>query len=181
MAEAGVGAVDGVLIRPGETRDVPGLLEIYNHYVRTSEATFDLVPHTLEQRQEWFSHYHVAGRHRLMVADRAGAVLGYATSSVFRPRAAYDRSIETSVYVRDGVTGRGLGTRLYRALFTALADEDIHRVYAGVTTPNDASVALHRRFGFREVGRFHEVGWKFDRWWDVVFLEKRVEDSPLGG
>jgi len=107
-------------------------------------------------------------------------VLGFATSSVFRPRAAYDRSIESSVYVRDGVTGLGLGTRLYGALFTALASEDIHRVYAGVTTPNEASIALHRRFGFREVGRFHEVGRKFDRWWDVVFLEKRVEDAPLG-
>lgn len=171
---------DGIEIRPGEARDVPGLLDIYNHYVLRSEATFDLVPHTLEQRREWFSHYRLDGRHRLFVADRDGAVLGFATSSVFRPRAAYDRSIETSVYVRDGATGLGLGTRLYRTLFRALAGEDIHRVYAGVTTPNDASIALHRRFGFREVGRFHEVGRKFDRWWDVVFLEKRVEDSPLG-
>jgi len=181
VGEGGAGSVgDGIVIRPGKARDVPQLLEIYNHYVHTSEATFDLVPHTLEQRQEWFSHYHLDGRHRLFVADRDSAVLGYATSSVFRPRAAYDRSIETSVYVRAGATGLGLGTRLYRALFTALAGEDIHRVYAGVTVPNAASMALHQRFGFRENGRFHEVGWKFDQWWDVVFLERRVEESPLG-
>ena len=174
-------ASGGLVIRPAEVRDLPGVLEIYNHYILTSPATFDLVPQTLEQRQEWFSHYHVTGRHRMMVADRDGLVLGYATSSVFRPRAAYDQSVESSVYVRDGATGQGLGTRLYRALFTALGDEDIHRVYAGVTTPNDASIALHNRFGFRRVGRLDEVGRKFERWWDVVLLEKRVEDAPLGG
>ena len=177
MAEA---TGDGIEIRPATEADVPGIRDLYNHYVRSSPATFDVVEHTLEQRREWASHYHAHGRHRMMVAVQDGLVLGYATSSVFRPRAAYDRSIETSVYVRDGATGLGLGTRLYRALFDALGGEDIHRVYAGVTTPNDASIALHRRFGFREVGRFHEVGWKFDQWWDVVFLEKRVEESPLG-
>jgi phosphinothricin acetyltransferase len=174
-------ADDRPIIRPAEAADVPGLVEIYNHYVLTSEATFDVVPHTLEQRLEWFSHNAITGRHRMMVAVAGEVILGYATSSVFRPRAAYDRSVETSVYVRAGATGMGLGTRLYRALFDAIADEDIHRVYAGITVPNDASLALHRAFGFREVGRFHEVGRKFDRWWDVVFLEKRVEDSPLRG
>ena len=116
----------------------------------------------------------------LLVAAREGEVLGYATSSVFRPRAAYDRTIETSIYLRDGATGLRLGTRLYAALFAAIAGEDIHRMLAVVAIPNDASVALHTSFGFREVGRLNEVGRKFDRWWDVVFLEKRVEDSPLG-
>lgn len=169
----------GITVRPAVDADVPALLDIYNHYVRASTATFDLVEHTLEQRREWFSHYALTGRHRMMVADADGQVVGYATSSVFRPRGAYDRSVESSVYVRDGWAGQGIGSRLYRALFDALADEDIHRVYAGITTPNDASIALHERFGFRQVGHFHEVGRKFDRWWDVVFLEKRVEDSPL--
>lgn len=174
MAEAGP-ANDAVAIRPGEPGDVPALLDIYNHYVLTSNATFDTVPLTLEQRQEWFSHYHAEGRHRLLVAEREGEVLGYATSSVFRPRAAYDRTIETSIYLRDGATGLRLGTRLYAALFAAIAGEDIHRMLAVVAIPNDASVALHTSFGFREVGRLNEVGRKFDRWWDVVFLERRLE------
>lgn len=167
-------AGDGVVIRPGEERDVPALLDIYNHYVLHSNATFDMTPLTLEQRLEWFSHYHATGRHRLLVAARDGVVLGYATSSVFRPRAAYDRTIETSIYLRDGATGLRLGTRLYGALFAAIADEDIHRAYAVVAVPNDASIALHQRFGFVEVGRLSEVGRKFDRWWDVVFLERRI-------
>jgi phosphinothricin acetyltransferase len=176
MAEAGAGAgPDGVIIRPGEERDVPGLLEIYNHYVLHSNATFDMTPLTLEQRLEWFSHYHATGRHRLLIAERDGVVLGYATSSVFRPRAAYDRTIETSIYLCEGSTGMRLGTRLYEALFAAIAGEDIHRAYAVVAVPNDPSVALHTAFGFREVGRLTEVGRKFDRWWDVVFLERRLE------
>ncbi|MFN8623716.1 MAG: N-acetyltransferase family protein [Chloroflexota bacterium] len=180
-------AEDGVRIRPGREDDVPALLAIYNHYVLHSNATFDMTPLTLEQRLEWFSHYAPDGRHRLLVAERAAdgegdsEVLGYATSSVFRPRAAYDRTVETSIYLRDGTTGTGLGTRLYRALFDAIADEDIHRLYAVIAVPNEASVALHRAFGFVEVGRLHEVGRKFDRWWDVIFMEKRVEDSPLRG
>lgn len=174
MAEPGT--ADGVVIRPGEERDVPALLDIYNHYVLHANATFDMTPLTLEQRLEWFSHYAPAGRHRLLVAERDGVVLGYATSSVFRPRAAYDRTIETSIYLRPGVTGMRLGTRLYEALFAAIADEDIHRAYAVVAVPNDASVALHQAFGFAEVGRLNEVGRKFDRWWDVVFLEKRLRD-----
>jgi phosphinothricin acetyltransferase len=170
----------GVHIRPGEERDVPALLETYNHYVLHANATFDTTPLTLEQRLEWFSHYAATGRHRLLVAERDGAVLGYATSSVFRPRAAYDRTVETSIYLRPDATGMGLGRRLYRALFAAIRDEDIHRFVAVVAVPNDASMALHRSFGFAEVGRLTEVGRKFDRWWDVVFLEKRVEASPLG-
>ncbi len=174
-------AEDGIVIRPGEDRDVPGLLDLYNHYVIHSSATFDLVPHTLEQRREWFSHYSLTGRHRMMVADLDGDVMGFATSSPFRPRAAYDTTVETSVYVRAGMEGRGLGTRLYSALFAAIAEEDIHRLLAGITTPNPASIALHERFGFREVGHFHEVGRKFDQWWGVVFLERRVEDAPLRG
>ncbi len=169
-------ATDGVVIRPGEERDVLALLDIYNHYVLHANATFDMTPLTLEQRLEWFSHYDTTGRHRLLVAEQDGVVVGYATSSVFRPRAAYDRTIETSIYLRPGVTGMRLGTRLYEALFAAIADEDIHRAYAVVAVPNEASVALHRAFGFVEVGRLHEVGRKFDRWWDVVFLEKRLRD-----
>lgn len=181
MAEGGPGAGSGqgIEVRPGVASDAPGLLAMYNHFVLTSPATFDLVPHTLDQRLEWLSHYAPTGRHRIMVAVRDADVLGYATSSVFRPRAAYDRSVESSVYVRAGWEGRGIGRRLYAELFEAIAEEDIHRVYAGITTPNDASMALHRGFGFREIGRFSEVGRKFDRWWDVVFLEKRVDESPL--
>jgi phosphinothricin acetyltransferase len=91
---------------------------------------------------------------------------------VFRERAAYSRSVETSVYLDPSMLGHGLGTALYAALLDELAHEDVHRAYAGIALPNDASEALHRRLGFREVGTYTEVGRKFGRWWDVRWYER---------
>ncbi|MEU8944606.1 N-acetyltransferase family protein [Streptomyces sp. NPDC048489] len=105
-------------------------------------------------------------------AGPAGRILGYATSSGFRPKAAYATSVEVSVYLAPGAGGRGVGTLLYEALFRALAGEDLHRAYAGVAQPNEASVRLHERFGFRHVGTYREVGRKFGRYWDVAWYEK---------
>jgi phosphinothricin acetyltransferase len=166
---------DDIAVRLGVIGDVPGLLEIYNHYVRTTAVTFDTVPLQLEERLEWFGHYGVTGPHRLFVAARAdGALLGYAAASRLRPKPAYDTSVETSAYVRPDALGRGIGTLLYSHLFDALAGEDVHRAYAGIALPNPASVALHRRFGFREIGVYREVGRKFGRWWDVAWFERKV-------
>lgn len=159
-------------IRPAGDAELAGINEIYNHYVLTHSATFDLEPVSLDGRREWASHYAATGRYRLLVAVDGPTVLGYATSSVFRDRRAYDRTIETSVYIAPDATGRGVGRALYDALFAALDGEDLHRAIAGIALPNPPSVALHERVGFTKVGHLTEVGWKFDRWWDVAFYEK---------
>ncbi|UYB41898.1 GNAT family N-acetyltransferase [Streptomyces sp. Je 1-4] len=101
-----------------------------------------------------------------------GALLGYATSSAFRSKAAYAPSVEVTVYCAPHAAGRGVGTLLYKALFEALADEDVHRAYAGITQPNEASTRLHTRFGFRHIGTYTEVGRKFGRYWDVAWYQK---------
>jgi phosphinothricin acetyltransferase len=168
--------VTKVKVRPGQPADMPALTTLYNHYVEHAHVTFDTRPFTVEQRLTWFSHYAVTGRHRLLVATVDDELVGYATSSPFRDKAAYDTSIETTVYVHDGAARRGVGGALYSALFETLRDEDVHRAYAGIALPNDASIALHRRFGFHEVGTYREVGRKFGRYWDVTWLEK-----PLPG
>jgi len=155
--------------------DLEALRRIYNHYVEHTPITFDVEVRSSEDRREWMSHYAESGRHRLLVAELGGAAVGYASSSPHRARAAYQTSVEVTVYLDPEHTGRGLGRSLYRALFDALAGEDVHRVYAGITLPNPASEALHRGFGFRDIGVFHEVGRKFERYWDVLWLEK-----PLG-
>jgi phosphinothricin acetyltransferase len=160
------------LVRAARPTDLPALTDIYNHYVATSGVTFDTTPFTVQARQEWFSHYASTGPHRLLVAVDGDDVLGYATSSPFRPKPGYASSVETSVYLRHDATGRGLGTMLYRALLEALADLGLHRAYAGVALPNDASVALHERLGFREVGTYVEVGRKLGRYWDVRWFER---------
>jgi phosphinothricin acetyltransferase len=159
-------------VRPATPDDVGALTTTYNHYVETSHATFDVEPVTEQSRREWIARYAPTGRHRLLVAEIAGDVVGYATTGRFHERAAYDTSVQVSVYVAPSAQGRGVGAMLYTELFEAIRDEDVHRAYAGIALPNDASLALHRRFGFTEVGTYREVGRKFGRYWDVCWMER---------
>jgi len=166
--------MDPVLVRAANDGDLPQLTDLYNYYVQTSPATFDLAPVTLENRREWMSHYADSGPHRLLVAESNGAVAGYATSGKVKERPGYLPSVETSVYVHPDRHGRGIGTRLYTALLAALATEDVHRAYAAIVLPNPASIALHERFGFKPVGLYHEIGRKFGRYWDVQWFEREM-------
>ena len=159
-------------IRMATSSDLPRLQEIYNHYVVHTAITFDLEPVTLENRRAWFSQFAPLGRYRLWVAECDRRVQGYASSHSFRPRRAYETTVEPSVYCAPDGCGRGIGRALYTALFAGLADEDIHAYVAGITLPNEASVRLHARFGFTPVGIMHSVGRKFGTYWDVGWYEK---------
>jgi phosphinothricin acetyltransferase len=161
-------------IRPAELGDVPALVDLYNHYIATTAITFDIEPVTFESRTEWFHHYSLTGRHRLLVGYDGPTLLGYASTSPFAVKAAYETSVEVSVYLAHDQTRRGLGTALYEALFASVAGEDIHRAYAGITLPNEASVALHLRFGFSDVGVYREVGRKFGRYHDVLRMQREL-------
>jgi phosphinothricin acetyltransferase len=162
-------------VRPATAGDLAAVNEIYNQYVVEAHYTFDLEPMSIEARREWFTHYAETGRHRVFVAVSEGRVVGYACSGRFRPKPAYETSVETSVYLTPDAIGRGAGSRLYETLFKALEGEDVHRAYAGIALPNPASIGLHERFGFKRAGHFTEQGRKFDRYWDVAWYEK-----PLG-
>lgn len=163
-----------VQVRPGAEKDLAALTDLYNHYVRETAITFDTEVFTPGQRRPWLLSHPEDGAHRLLVAQDvpSARILGYATSSPFRTKAAYATSVEVSVYCAPGTTGRGLGTLLYTSLFEALRKEDVHRAYAGITLPNEASVLLHTRFGFTPVGTYREVGRKFGRYHDVGWYEK---------
>lgn len=161
-----------VSIRPAEQADLPALREIYNHYIAHTPVTFDLEPKTLSERQRWFDGFGTSGRHRCFVAANDGLVIGWACTCKFRDKAAYQTTVETSVYLAPQETGRGIGRRLYETLFATLASEDIHRYVAGITQPNEASVALHRAMGFAPIGTFAEIGLKFGRFWDVAWYER---------
>ena len=164
-----------VTVRKAEAGDLSRIVEIYNHYVSNTHITFDTEPYAVGARTQWFAQFGDSGRHRLLVAEEAGAVIGYACSSNFKPRAAYDTSVETSIYLDPANTGQGHGRMLYCSLLDLLIDEgSIHRAYGGIAMPNDASVALHEQLGFRLVGTYHEVGYKFDRYWDVGWYEKEM-------
>ncbi|GAB4521759.1 MAG: GNAT family N-acetyltransferase [Parvularculaceae bacterium] len=160
------------VFRDAEARDRPAILEIYNHYVLNAACTFDIEPYTLERRAPWFDQFSAQGPHRLLVAEEGGAVLGYANSMRHRAKAAYDRTVETSIYLHPDWRGRGIAAPLYGALLEAAAAGGAHLAVAGVSLPNPASVALHRALGFEEVGTFPEIGYKFGRYWDTFWMRK---------
>ncbi|HEY2069459.1 MAG TPA: GNAT family N-acetyltransferase [Rhizomicrobium sp.] len=161
-------------IRRATDGDLPALLHIYNHYVATTPITFDVEPRTLDQRRDWFTQFAAGGRHQCFVAVADGEAIGWSSSGRFKERAAYDTSVEASVYLAPAHHGKGLGHRLYSTLFAALATEDVHRVYGGITLPNAASIGLHKVFGFKHIGTQHEVGRKFGKFWDVALYERAL-------
>jgi phosphinothricin acetyltransferase len=160
--------MNGIVFRRVEQGDLPALLDIYNHYVRETPVTFDIEPRTLEQRQQWLDGFSSRGRYQCFVAVKDGRAIGWANSHRYNERAAYDTTVLSSIYLAPDMTGQGIGRRLYSALFDALKNEDIHRVFGGITQPNEASVRLHLAFGFEPVGVYREVGRKFGRFWDVA-------------
>ena len=159
------------IIRPGRIEDLPALTAIYNHYVTESTATFDLNPFSVEERQPWFDQFNT-GVHPLLVATMDDAVVGYAYAGRFRAKPAYDQTVESTVYLAPDSQRRGVGSALYEALFAHLDTQPVHRVIAVITLPNEASRALHARFGFREIGTLTHAGYKFGRYCDTLWLER---------
>ncbi len=158
-------------IRSAVVEDLPAVKAIYDHHVLTTISTFDIEPPELSAWEQRLAPTGGPGGH-LLVALLDGAVVGYATASAYRPRAAYARTQETSVYVGAEATGRGLGKALYDDLLARLLLDGVHAVLAAVALPNPASEALHERCGFERVGVLREVGWKLGRWVDVAFYER---------
>jgi len=160
-------------IRSGEARDLNRLVEIYNHYIRETHVTFDVDPFAVGARTQWFTQFAETGPHRLFVGELDDDIVGYACSQPFKPKAAYNTSVETTIYLDPAQLRNGYGRALYGHLLTALAEESAaHRAYGGVALPNPASIALHEKLGFVRVATYHEVGYKFGKYWDVNWYEK---------
>lgn len=160
--------------RPAREDDIPPLTALYNHYIETTAITFDLEPWPVERRREWFKQFAETGRHQLVVAEDDGDILGYACSTKFRPKAAYDTTVETTIYVKQEAHRHGLGRALYTELFRRIETEDVHRAIAIITLPNPASTGFHENFGFRHKGTLDQVGRKFGKYWDVSWYEKAL-------
>jgi phosphinothricin acetyltransferase len=163
-----------MLIRAARPDDLPQITAISNHYVLHSAAVFGTETLTPEQRRPWFRQFAAQGPYRLFVAEERGVIFGYAGSVPFLPGKAYAQTVEVIIFLAPGHTRRGLGTRLYRALFEALAHERLHRAYAGIVLPNRGSLYLHRRFGFQRAGLFHEYARKDGRYHSSLLMEKRL-------
>ncbi len=167
-----------VRIRPAVADDLARLVDVYNHYVADTHVTFDTRTFSVAERRAWFEAFADQGAHRLLVADKDGQCIGYASSHAFRAKPAYASSVETTVYLDPKVVGQGVGSTLYEALLQILKSEpSVHRALAGVALPNPASARLHERLGFQPVGTFREVGFKFGRYHDVRWYQRDVS-SP---
>jgi phosphinothricin acetyltransferase len=167
----------GMMIRPVAEDDFIAIASITNHYIATTAVHFAYEPATAEQLMEmWKSH---ANHPWFVVGDRQGAV-GYAKSGVWRERQAYRWTAEVGLYLAPHACGRGLGTGLYDALLDELPRRGFRSAIAGITLPNDASIALHRRAGFERVGTFHDAGWKHATWHAVEFWQRRFATGPEG-
>lgn len=158
------------LLRAAEPSDLPALLEIYNEAIVNTTASWDHEPWNAVQHADWYAHKAEAG-FPLLVAEEAGVVLGYATYGEFRPKVGYSLTREHSVYLAPQARGRGIGTQLMQELIAEARTQGVHVLIAALSADNDASMRLHRSLGFIEVGRLPEVGRKFDRWLDLVYLQ----------
>lgn len=163
-----------IQIQPATRGDLDAIFRIYDHFVTTSHVTFDTQRYDQAHREAWFAQFGPTGRHPLLVARCAAALVGYACGKAFRPKPAYQSSVETTVYVAPDHAREGVGILLMEALLDQVADHGAHRAYAGIALPNPGSIRLHERLGFRLVGTFHEVGHKLGRFWDVSWYEKQL-------
>lgn len=164
-----------VEIGPATDADLPQIVDILNYTAANSIATFDVRPVSVAERRDWFGKFSSAGPYRLLVARRGTQVLGYACSHGYRDHEAFRETVEVSIALDVSCRGQGVGTSLYRALFGVLAREpSVHVVLAGIALPNDASVALHRKFGFTEVGTFREYALKNGQYISSIWMQRQV-------
>lgn len=160
-----------ILIRPATRADVPGILDIYNEAVLNTTASYDYEPSTLEMRLEWFDS-HCAHHYPVFVAiDEQDNLVGWSSLSEFRTRIGYRFTAENSIYVAAGRRGQGIGKLLLRPLIDAARGLKLHAVIAVIDADNSASLHIHETFGFEKAGVFKQVGYKFDRWLDVVYMQ----------
>jgi phosphinothricin acetyltransferase len=158
------------MIRTGTPEDASSIAGIYNHYVLNTAISFETDAIGTDEMAARIREVTAAGL-PWVVAELNGRVVGYAYASQWKGRCAYRFSVESSVYVDAKHTGQGIGSELYDALLGRLRGGKTHVVIGGIALPNEGSVALHERFGFRKVAHFNEVGFKFERWIDVGYWQ----------
>jgi phosphinothricin acetyltransferase len=167
------------LFRAATPDDLPAITAIYNQVIAGSTAVYSDDPVTVEDRAAWLAS-RLAQGYPVLVAELDGAVGGFSTFGDFRAWPGYRFTVEHSVHVREDLRGRGLGAPLVQALFPLATGLGKHMMVAGVDADNAGSIRFHERLGFERVGCFREVGFKFGRWLDLVFLQRRLGEGGAG-
>lgn len=162
------------LIRPVELTDAQAILDLYTPYITDTVITFETEIPTLEAFTQRIAG--ICQDYPYLVCEQDGKILGYAYASRHRERAAYRYSVDVSIYVEKNSKHRGIGRALYNRLFEELQQYPYYTAFACITLPNEASIGLHKAFGFREAGVFHRDGYKAGQWLDVAWLEKPLKE-----
>jgi L-amino acid N-acyltransferase len=160
-------------VRPAEHDDLEAILAIYNDAIIDTTAVYDYQPRTSDAQRQWFETKQ-AQRLPVLVAHDDATIIGFGSFGPFRPWPAYQFTAENSLYVDSAHRRKGAGTALLASLLSTARTAGYHVMVAGIDATNEASLALHRRAGFEPVAHFREVGWKFERWLDLVFMEKML-------
>ena len=166
-------ANNGTRVRTAEPQDAVTIADIYNHYVRGSVITFEEQPVDVAEIARRIAEVQSVALPWLLAED-SDRLTGYAYAAPWKARSAYRFSVEITAYVAPDCVGRGIGSILYEKIIPLLQAQRIHSVMGGIALPNDASVALHEKFGFRKVAHFYEVGFKFNRWIDVGYWQRTL-------
>jgi L-amino acid N-acyltransferase YncA len=161
-------------LRLATAADLPAINDIYNYYVPRSTCTYQLEPETLEDRQSWFRE-HSPNKYPVTVAEIEGQVVGWGSISKFRPRAAYAPTCEASVYIHHNHHRRGQGRAILLDLIDRARAAGFHSLIGGASADQTASIALQEALGFQKVAHLKQVGHKFGRWLDVVYLQLMLQ------
>lgn len=164
-------------IRSAIAADAPQIAEIYNHFIATSHATFEIDAISVDEMETRIGDTLQRG-YPFLVCEDGDVIVGYTYGRQYRPRRAYQHTIEVAIYIKPGREHQRIGTRVYEQLIAEIRKGNFHAVVAGISLPNDASVRLHESFGFEKVAQFKEVGNKFDRWIDVGYWQLILGRSP---
>jgi phosphinothricin acetyltransferase len=159
-------------LRLARIDDAEAIRVIYNNEVASGTATFDLTPRTLEQQRDWLTER--SGAHMVLVAEVDRTIIGFGALSRYMQRPAYSTTVEDSVYVRPENQGQGVGEAILASLIDRAAEHGFHTIIARIGSESEGSIALHRKAGFKDVGKEREIGRKFGRWLDVVIMQRFV-------
>ncbi len=157
------------MIRKAKISDATQIASIYNYYVTNTIVTFEMVP--ILDRIMADKINKTIKKYPWLVFEENGQILGYAYATDWKPRGAYKYTVESTIYLRNNQNGKGIGSKLYAELISQLRTLKLHSVIGGIGQPNEASIALHEKFGFQKIAHFKEVGFKFDKWVDVAYWQ----------
>lgn len=170
-----------IRIRPAQREDCSGILEIYNDAVLNTTATYDYEPRTLAHRKAWFDDHKKIGFPIYVALNETGRIVGWSALNRYHDRLGYRFTSENSIYIAEDHRGQGIGKKLLLPLIESAKKIGLHAIIAAIDASNEPSIRLHKRFGFETVGHFKRVGYKFDRWLDVVYMELLLPEPEING